>query len=311
MLTQVFIFVTALFMVVRGATVTTKYAGRLAGDLNLSKYITGVMIIAVISILPEALIAINAAIKGIPEFGLGMLFGSNIADLTLIFALIILLTGRGLKIESQILKNGYLYPLLLFLPIVLGLDGNFTRFEGAALIIAGIAFYYSALKNATAEPMAKRHSTDKIKNIVILMLSMAVVLIGAHFTVTSASALAIYFNISPILIGMLVVGLGTTMPELFFSLKSSKNHDDSMAVGDILGIVLADATIVVGLLAVISPFSFPIRIIYVTGLFMVAAAILLFYFMRSGRTLSHREARFLLIFWLIFVLVEFIASSGL
>lgn len=310
MLTQIFIFAAALFMVIRGATLATKYAGRLADDFNLSKYLTGFIIVAIISILPETFIAINAAIKGIPEFGLGMIFGSNIADLTLIFALVILLTGRGLKIENQVLSNSSLYPLLLFLPIVLGLDGNFTRFEGAALIIAGIAFYYSALKNTGSDWAISSHPTNRLKNILILIFSMAILLIGAHFTVTSASALAGFLNISPVLIGMVVVGLGTTMPELFFSLKSAKSRDDSLAVGDILGTVLADATIVIGLLALINPFTFPIKIIYITGMFMVAAAALLFHFMRSGRTLSRREARLLLVFWFVFVLVEFIANTN-
>ena len=310
MLTQVFIFAASLFTVIKGATLATKHAGHLADNFRLSKYTAAFIIVAMVGILPEAFIAANAAIKGIPAFGLGMLFGSNIADLTLIFALVILISGRSLKIESQI-KNRSLYPLLLLLPIVLGLDGSFTRFEGAALIIAGIAFYYSALKNATLNTSLAANPAGKYKNIAILIFSMLLLLIGSHFTVSSAGAIAAYLNISPILIGMLVVGLGTTMPELFFSLKSIKEREDSLAVGDILGTVLADATIVVGLLAMISPFSFPIRIIHITGLFMVAAAVLLFYFMRSGRTLSRREARSLLIFWLVFVLIEFIASSGL
>jgi len=311
MLTQVFIFAASLFTVIKSATLATKHAGHLADNFRLSKYTAAFIIVAMVGILPEAFIAANAAIKGIPAFGLGMLFGSNIADLTLIFALVILISGRSLKIESQILKNRSLYPLLLLLPIVLGLDGSFTRFEGAALIIAGIAFYYSALKNATLNTSLAANPAGKYKNIAILIFSMLLLLIGSHFTVSSAGAIAAYLNISPILIGMLVVGLGTTMPELFFSLKSIKEREDSLAVGDILGTVLADATIVVGLLAMISPFSFPIRIIHITGLFMVAAAVLLFYFMRSGRTLSRREARSLLIFWLVFVLIEFIASSGL
>ena len=143
----------------------------------------------------------------------------------------------------------------------------------------------------------------------MLLFSMAILLAGAHFTVTSATSLANYFGVSPILIGMLIVGLGTTMPELFFSLKSVKKRDDSLAVGDILGTVLADATIVVGILALISPFSFPQKIIYITGMFMVTASFVLFRFMRSGRILSRKEAYMLVAFWLVFVLVEFIVNK--
>jgi cation:H+ antiporter len=310
MINNLFIFIVALFMVIRGAIIATKYAALLAESYRLSKYTVGFIIIAAISILPEMFISINAAISGIPSFGLGMLFGSNIADLTLIFALIIFLAGRGLKVESKILKNHAVYPLILLLPIVLGFDGHFSRLEGVALIITGGIFYYLALKNGIDGAIPVNNGNGRVKSSAMLLLSMAILLTGAHFTVTSATSLAGYFGVSPILIGMLIVGLGTTMPEFFFSLKSVKREDDSLAVGDILGTVLADATIVVGILALVSPFYFPTKIIYITGLFMVAASFMLFHFMRSGRTLTKREAWMLLAFWIVFVFVEFIANTN-
>ncbi|MBU3901579.1 hypothetical protein KJ590_02825 [Patescibacteria group bacterium] len=308
MLNNLLIFVVAFFLVIKGATLATKYAARLAESFKLSKYVVGFIVVAIISILPEAFIAINAAIKGIPSFGLGVLFGSNIADLTLVFAVIVLFAGRGIRVESKILKNHVVYPLLLLLPLVLGLNGHFSRPEGVALIIAGGVFYYSAFKNGI-DGAAASSANSRLKNLFMLIFSMAVLLAGSHFVVTSATGLAQVLRVSPILVGMLVVGLGTTMPEIFFSIKCAKKHDDSLAVGDILGTVLADATIVVGILALVSPFYFPIKIIYITGLFMVVASATLFHFMRSGRTLSKKEAYWLFVFWLIFVLVEFIANK--
>lgn len=309
MINNLFIFIVALFMVIKGATLATKYAGRLAESFHLSKYTVGFIIIANISILPEAFISINAAIEGIPSFGLATLFGSNIADLTLLFALMVFFAGRSLKVESKIIKNHSVYPFILLLPLILGLNGNFSRLEGAALILSGGIFYYLALKKGIDSSIPLNHSNNKIKNSLLLLCSMAIMLIGSHFTVTSATSLADYIGISSILIGMLVVGLGTTMPEFFFSLKSVKKHDDSLAVGDILGTVLADATIVVGMLALINPFSFPVKIIYITGIFMVVASFILFKFMKSGRSLSKKEAGILFIFWITFVLVEFFVNK--
>jgi cation:H+ antiporter len=307
MLTDLFIFIAALFVVIKGATLATKYAAKLAGNFNLSKYTVGFIIVAVISILPETFIAISSAVNSVPSFGLGVLFGSNVADLTLVFAIIVFLTGRSLKVESKILKNHDVYPFILLLPIILGLNGNFSRLEGLALIVTGSIFYYLALKNGKNEVKTSTGKKGRGKNFLMLFFSMAILLIGAQFTVTSATSLANYFDINPIIIGMLIVGLGTTTPELFFSLRAMKKQDDSLAVGDILGTVLADATIVVGILALIHPFSFPIKIVYIAGFFMVAASFILFRFMESGRTLTKKEARLLFIFWIFFVLVEFIA----
>lgn len=309
MLETLLIFAFSLFLVVKGATLATKYSAKLAEHFSLSRYVIGFVVVAFISILPETIISINSALQGIPEFGLGTLFGSNIADLSLIFALLILLSGRSIKIESKILKNVDLYPLFLMFPIILGLNGHFSRIDGAILVITGLIFYYFVFRNGTEASKVFSNRNGKYKNILFLLSAMAMLLIGAHFTVRSATALVEMLNITPILVGMLVVSLGTTMPEFLYSFKAVRQKEDSLAIGDILGSVLADATIVIGVLALISPFYFPARIVYVTGTFMVVASIFLLRFMRSGRTVTKKEGAMLLLFWLAYVVVEFFVSK--
>jgi len=303
------IFTFSLFIVIKGATLAIKYSSKIAESFNLSKYIIGFIVIALISILPETLISINSALSGMPEFGLGTLFGSNIADLTLIFAILIIYAGRGMKIESKVLQNIRLYPLFLLLPIVFGLNSHYSRVEGVVLLLAGSFFYYLAVKNNIKDSAVFKKTDGQYKNFLLLLWAMTLLLIGSHFTVISATGLAQAFKINPILIAMIVVSLGTTMPELFYSLKALKRKEDGLAVGDILGSVLADATIVIGILALISPFYFPAKIVYVTGIFMVMASLVLIKFMRSGRTITKKEGYMLLIFWLAYVIIEFVMNS--
>jgi len=309
MLANILYLAISLFLVIKGATLATKYSAKLAVSFSLSKYIVGFMVVAFISILPETFIAINSSLEGIPAFGLGTLFGSNVADLTLVFAIIIISAGRGIKIESKILKKIKIFPLFLILPLVLGFNGHFSRFEGMLLIIVGAAFYYFIFKTHVKNAKKSRDHGSAFKNFLLLIFSLTLLLVGSHLAVVSASALALALFVNPILIGMLVVGLGTTMPELFFSLKSLKNKNDGLAIGDILGTVMADATIVVGILALIAPFAFPVKIIYVTGGFMVVASLILIKFISSGRLLSKKEGYALLLFWLGYVLLEIIANS--
>lgn len=299
------IFICSFFLVVKGATLATKYSVKLAEHFNVSRYIIGFVVVAFISILPETIIAINSAIKGIPEFGLGTLFGSNIADLTLVFAILVLFAGRGIKIESKVLKNVRLYPFFLFLPVLLGLNGHYSRIDGAALIISGLLFYYLVFRNGTETAKVFSNGDGKYKNAFLLAFATILLLVGAHFIVTSATVLAHALQINPILIGMLVVSFGTIMPEFFYSLKAVRKKEDGLAIGDILGSVLADATIVVGILAFISPFYFPLKIIYVTGVFMVIASLILLKFMSSGRIITKKEGVMLLVFWIAYVVIEF------
>jgi cation:H+ antiporter len=194
--------------------------------------------------------------------------------------------------------------------LLFGLNGYYSRLEGAILILAGGFFYYVMFKQNINTSGILENGRDKYKNILMLLLAMAFLLVGSNFTVNSAMSIAGFMSVSPILIGMLVVGLGTTIPELFFSLKSIRNKDDDLAVGDILGTVLADATILVGVLSFISPFYFPVKIIYVTGIFMLLASFVLFKFMYSDKFISKQEGYLLFVFWLVYVFTESIVNLG-
>lgn len=301
------ILLISLFVVIKSANFAIKYSTSLVEVFNLPKYIVGFAIVAVISILPEAFISVTSALEGIPSFGLGTLFGSNIADMTLVFALVIFLSGKKLKIESQFIKNKFLYLGAISIPIILGINGYYSRMEGVLLILVGLSFYYVILKKNLHFTKINREKF-RIEHIIFLLLSMGGLLLGSHFTVKYGVSLAQGLGVRPILIGMLVVGLGTTLPELFFSVKAAKKYQDELALGDILGTVVADATIVIGIMALINPFSFNIRIIYITGFFMFISMFLLFYFMKSDKILSKKEAVFLFIFYIVFVLTEFFVN---
>jgi len=313
MIENLFIFIVSLFLIIKGATLATKYSFQIAESYKLSKYIVGFIVVAVISIIPEILISINSALEGVPSLGLGTLFGGNVADMTLVFAIIIFFSRRSIKIDSKILKENIIYPFILLIPIVLGFDGYYSRWEGLGLIITGLIFYYLAFRNNSETQIVPNTELIKIKNrgkdFLYLILSMAVLITGSHFIVSSAVNLSIGLGVSSAIIGMLIIGVGTTMPELFFCLSAIKKNHDSLAIGDILGTVLADATVVVGILALINPFSFPQKIVYSTGIFMVLSSFILFHFMRSGRTLTKKESYLLLSFWIIFVFVEIILNS--
>jgi len=303
-----FIFlILALALVIKSADFAIHYSTRLAESFKLSKYVVGFLIVAVISILPETFISVTSAIEGIPSFGLGTLFGSNVADLTLVFAIVVLFAGRSLKIETKIIKNRYLHIGIMFIPILLGLNGYYSRWEGIFLIIIGLAFYYYILKNDGYDIDVPREKF-RITDLLFLLVSMGFLLLGSHLTVKFGVNFANALHVNPVLIGMFVVGLGTTLPELLFSIRAAKRNHDGLALGDILGTVIADATIVVGIVALISPFAFNSRIVYITGMFMLSGIILLFHLIKTGRVLTKKEALLLILFYLLFVSAELVMN---
>ena len=303
----ILVLLLSLFAVVQGASLSTKYAEKLAEGFKLSRYMVGFIIVSFISILPETMIAISAALQGQPEFGIGTIMGSNVADLTLVFAVITFAAGKsGLQVEKQLAKKLLAYPLFMSIPMFLGLDGNYSRAEGITMIIVGVIFYifiFSKSVNISGGPR-DADSQYRWRNFGFLVLSLALLLTGAHFTVDAASELALAIGVTPVLIGILIVGLGTVIPEMAFSYKATKDRKTSLAVGDVMGSVLADATVVIGIVALINPFGFPARIAYVAGIFMVVSSIVLVFFIKSNYRIKRPEAIFLLSMWLAYVVTE-------
>lgn len=300
-----FLFLLAsLFLVIKSAAFAIRHSSRLAEGLRVSKYVVGFLIVAVISVLPEAFIAITSALQGTPEFGLGTLFGSNVADLTLIFGIVILTSSRRIRVESKVIKNSSLYVAAIAAPIIFGLNGYYSRIEGSMLIIIGLFFYlFLVRKDQNGSSKAKRYIPWK--SFLFLIFSIGILMLASFMTVKFGVSLARDLRITPVLIGMFVVGLSTTLPELFFSIKAIKSRRDGLAIGDILGTVITDATIVIGLLAVIKPFTFDPRITYVTGIFMIFVAALLMRFMKTGRALTRWEGLLLILSYAVFVWIEF------
>ena len=148
------------------------------------------------------------------------------------------------------------------------MDGYYSRIEGIVLIIVGALFYFLLLRREHSRKTTEK-KTWSWADCLFLLASMTVLLLTSNLTVRFGVLLADSLHINPVLVAMLFVGVGTTLPELFFSIKAVRKNHASLAMGDILGTVITDAVIIVGILAMIKPFVFNQRIVYVTGIFMV------------------------------------------
>jgi|CXWL01.1.fsa_nt_gi cation:H+ antiporter len=297
------IFLVALVFLVKSANLSITHSSHLAKSLRISTHLVGFLVVALISVLPETAISVSSALQGVPAFGLGTLFGSNVADLTLILALVVFF-AREIKIRKPILQMNLLFIVAILTPLLLGMDGSYTRTEGVVLMLIGGFFFYTLVKKERKEISKSRYSFS-FKSLLSLIASLAVLLISAQLIVHYGVALGTDLQLNPTFIALVFVALGTTLPELFFSIQAVRENHDGLALGDILGTVIIDAVVIVGLIAVITPFSFPPKIIYATGLFMLMGAFLLFFLMKTEGRLSKREACILVVFYLGYALAEY------
>jgi len=304
---SLFYFLISLFLVIKGADLALKYSTKISHSLKISEYLIGFLIVAFFSVLPEAFIFILSNLEGNSSFGLATIYGSNMADLTLIIAIVSLFSKNNIRIESKLIKEAYFYILTALVPIILGLDGHYSKIEGLILILTFFLFCLFIF-NKNKRDFSKVEIKEKVKNykyLLLLLISIGIIILGSHFTIKNGIELAKNLNLNPIIISMFLIGLGTTLPELSFSLKAARKNEDNLALGDILGTVMTDLTFVIGIASFIKPFYFYPRIIYVTAMFMILGMVILFYLMKTGRTITKKEAFILFLLYIIFAIIEF------
>jgi len=296
---------------VKSAEYAVNSSSKIAKLFNVSEFIVSFFIISVISVLPESTVSVVSALKGVPEFGLGTLLGSNVTDLSLVFGIVALFSLSGVKVKSEVLKNDTFYLILLFVPLILGIDGHLSRADGVLLVLSGIVFFMTL--SIESRMFKKKYNNVEsrrwVKNFIILVISVGLLIVGAHYTVKFGVDFANDVSIPPSLIALTIVAVGTCLPELVFSLKAVKTRHDELALGDILGTVITDATIIIGIIALINPFYFDPKIVYITGIMMLIAGALVIAFIKSGKVLSKKEGLYLVMFYVLYLMIEFIANA--
>ena len=280
--------------------------------LGWKEFVVSFFIVAFATTVPNFFVDIISALDGVPQLALGDVVGTNIADLTLIVALSALISKAGLSVPSRTVQGSSIFTIgVAILPLVLIQDGVLSRLDGILLLGAFIIYLswlfgkkerFEKIYDGIVEPLSFKFFA---KNMFFLFCSVCLLLLSAQGIVTSAVFFSDYFNFPLTLIGILVVGLGTALPELTFTLQAARKSQDWMIVGDVMGSVIMTTTLVLGTVALISPIKITDFSPFAVGrIFLVISAVFFLFFIRTGRKITRKEAVFLLGIYIAFVLVE-------
>jgi len=300
---EVIIFIVACIVLAKSAEYAAKAVAHIARFLRLTEFVTSFILVALVSALPEGFISVISAIRGDPGIGMGTLLGSNIADLTIILGLVAL-AGHPIKIHSSIIRRDLYFAILTLLPILLGLNGIISRTDGFILLAAGIMFMLVLLKERIHFHKPYDGKDHWMKQVAIFLVSVALMLISAQFLVQATHTIAISLQIPSLVIGLVLVALGTTLPEFTFALQSVRKGLGDLAIGDLLGTVVVDACIIMGITAIITPIAVNIFILSIIGVFTLFAVVFALAFMRTDGILTKNEAMALVFFYVAFVVVQ-------
>ena len=302
------LLILSLFAVVRGAHLVVKYAPLLALAMGMSGFLASFLLIGVVSVFPELAIAVISGLQGVPVLGLGTILGSNVADLTLVLGIAALFAGRGLAVKSDFLKDDLILIAPLLLPIVLGLDGEFSRVDGSILISAGLIIFFFLYRRNRRSPLREPNflmNQKLLRAVLLFILGLGALIGGAYAAVIAAERISQFLLLPEFLMGISFITLATLIPELTFSIRAAREKEGELVLGDILGIVITDITLVLGVMAFLSPFSFDPHLVFLTGFAMVFAALVSLNFMKSGQLLSKNEGVVLILLYVLFLTVVF------
>ncbi|MCM8855611.1 MAG: calcium/sodium antiporter [Candidatus Thiodiazotropha sp.] len=236
-------------------------AAALADNLGVSPMLIGLTVVGLGTSAPEVLVSTMAAMSGNPGLAIGNAIGSNIANIGLILGFTALLIP--LSVHSSVLKREY--PILLavtLLCLLLMWDGELNQFDGAVLAITLVGvlgwMIYTA-KTGAADPIAGEfdaeipHDIPTRKAIILLLVGLAFLLLSSRLLVWGATNVAIALGVSDVIIGLTIVAIGTSLPELAASITSAMKGEDDLAIGNVIGSNLYNMLAVLSIPGLVAP----------------------------------------------------------
>lgn len=312
LLTTLLMFIGACIVLAISAEFLVKGLTKVSYYLRLTEFVVGFMIVAVATSIPELFIGITSALNKYPVLSLGNVIGANIIDLTLVIGIASILR-RGIRVETKAVKVDTLYMfIIMLLPIILMFfDHEISRLDGCILLVAFFLYIFRLL----GQEKRFRETIDHIPrkefftNVAISAISLVLLFLSANMAVKSATSLAVDLSIEPILIGLFILSIGSTLPELTFESTAILERHKYMALGDLIGSIVVNSTLVLGITAIICPIRADFLLFLTSSFFMITVAFLFMTFVECEKHILWQEGVALILLYILFVIVEITISS--
>ncbi len=300
-----------LVLVLAGAEVLVRSASRLSLIIGLSPLIVGLTIVSFGTSAPEIAIGVVAAVKHQTDVALGNVVGSNIFNVLFVLGLAAVI--RPLVVRRHVVRLDV--PILIGLSILvmaLGLDGSIGRIDGAVFLVLLAAYGYFTFLRSRREKMAGGQSLDiaessaaggrrwqVVLNLALLLVSIGALGLGSQWLVAGASSIARSLGVSEFIIGITIVAVGTSLPEIATTLAAVFRHEHDIAVGNAIGSCIVNLLGVLGLMAIISGRSIAVPPNALTFDFpvMIATAVACLPIFFSDHRISRWEGALLLAYY--------------
>ncbi len=307
-LNSILLLFSGLTILIIGGNLLLKSAVSISLKFKIPKILIGLTVVSLATSAPELIISLKSALIGSPDLAIANVVGSNIANLGLVLGLTILLSP--IKISKDIYKVDW--PIMIFSSFcfyVMISDSVINRSEGVILVSFLIITIFSLIKhqkNTNEEIDLEVESVDSfIKSLIILIVGGFFLYLGSEWFISGAIELASFFGVSERIIGITVVSIGTSVPELVTSMVAIYNKEKSISLGNLLGSNIFNVFAVLGITSIVTPlFVSDTNIIDFDIYIMLFFALIIFplIYMPNRYILGRKEGAIILFFYFLYVL---------
>ena len=272
-------------LLIKGADFFVDGASSIAGKLKVPSLIIGLTVVSMGTSMPEAAVSVSASLSGDNAISLGNVIGSNIFNLLMVVGISAIIAP--VVSDRDILKRDM--PVNIIITAVLFavlLDGNLSRIDAVILLLLFAAYMFilirSALKNRDESEAPKVYSWAK--SLIFVVVGLAAIIGGGQLVVNSAKTIAINLGMGETLVGLTVVAIGTSLPELVTSVVAARKGDSGIAMGNAVGSCIFNILMILGLAGVIKPMAADSAFYIDTGILIGVSALMLLFALTKRKT---------------------------
>ncbi len=309
MLENILYFILSCIALIAGGIFLVKSLSKIARFLRISEFSAAFIIMAFSTSLPELFVGISSALSNNPGLSLGNVIGANILNLTLITGVIILVS-KEIKTTRKIGKDAYFMLVAIILIIVLYIVGkSLSRTDGIILLCFFFFNSYRILqkgkKYTEKIKIDEKEGRSKLFYLLVFIIALVVLFVSSSYVVKYASYLAVDFNLPRIVIGLFLLSIATTLPELVFGISAARLKHKEMSIGDEIGTILTNSTLILGVVSIITPIEVSFLPFLTSSIFMFIAAFIFATFLITGRKFETLEGVSLILLYILFLIIEF------
>ncbi|HDH81638.1 MAG TPA: calcium/sodium antiporter [Thermoplasmatales archaeon] len=291
-----------ILFLVKGSDIFIDGAVGVAKKLGVSEHMIGLTLVAFATSLPELAVSSIASFNNAEGIAIGNVIGSNVANICLVLGIAALI--MNLKTTKETRRDAIFMTAVAFLLFaVIAFDGVVNRYDAAIFLIIYALFIFYLYRTHKENVEIEVEKGSYVKDIVLVILGAAGVMLGAHFLVESGVGIAELLGISDLVIGLTMVALGTSLPELASSVAAALKKKHGIAVGNVVGSNIINILLVLGVAGLINPIRAG-DVMHFTMPFLLLVSVIAAIF--ASRKIGKKEGMFLLALYALFVIILFL-----